>query len=151
VPGGREHRHVHADLGDDRLGGPLAHPGDGGQPVPSLGERGEHPIDVGVELGDRPLELLQVRQGQADEQRVVGTKPAPQRLAQLGKLGPQPPLGQLGQHLGSRSPATRASSIARPDPPSTSAATESSLMPASSKVFWTRWPSELWAWISRLR
>src|SRR6266496_992428 len=31
------------------------------------------------------------------------------------------------------------------------AATESSLMPASSKVFWMRWPSELWAWISRLR
>jgi hypothetical protein len=42
---------------------------------------------VRVELGDRPLELLQVRHGQADEQRVVGTKPAPQRLAELGQLG----------------------------------------------------------------
>jgi hypothetical protein len=33
VAGGGEHAHVGADLGDDRLGGPLAHPGDGGQPV----------------------------------------------------------------------------------------------------------------------
>ena len=41
--------------------------------------------------------------------------------------------------------------MARPETPSTSAATESSLMPASSKVFWTRWHSALWAWISRLR
>ena len=42
-------------------------------------------------------------------------------------------------------------SIARPEAPSTSAATESSLMPASSRVFWTRWPSAACAWISRLR
>src|SRR5215218_9139475 len=35
VAGGREHRHVGADLDNDRLRGPLAHPGDGVQPVPS--------------------------------------------------------------------------------------------------------------------
>jgi len=64
-------------VGDDGLGGPLAHPGDGGQPVPGLGERGEHPVDVGVELADRGLQLLQVGHGQADEQGVVGTKAAP--------------------------------------------------------------------------
>jgi hypothetical protein len=28
------------------------------EPIPSPGERGEHPVDVGVELGDRPLQLL---------------------------------------------------------------------------------------------
>jgi hypothetical protein len=99
VPGGREHRHVGADLGNDRLRGPLAHPGDGVQPVSSPGERGEHPVDVGIELGDRPLKLLQVRHGQADQQRMMGTKAAPQGLAQLRELGAQPPLGQLSQHL----------------------------------------------------
>jgi hypothetical protein len=151
VPGGREHRHVGADLGNDRLRGPLAHPGDGVQPVSSPGERGEHPVDVGIELGDRPLKLLQVRHGQADQQPMMGTKAAPQGLAQLRELGAQPPLGQLSQHLWSRSPATSASSIARPEAPSTSVATESSLMPASSSVFWMRWPSEAWAWMSRLR
>jgi len=41
--------------------------------------------------------LLQVRHREADQQRVVATKAAPQRLAKLGELGPQPPLGQLGQ------------------------------------------------------
>jgi hypothetical protein len=70
------------------------------EPVPGLGERGDHPVDVRVELGDRGLQLLQVRHGQADQEGMVATKPAPQRLAQLGKLGAQPALGQLGQHLG---------------------------------------------------
>jgi hypothetical protein len=41
-----------------------------------------------------------VRQRQANKERVVATKAAPQRLAQLGQLGAQPPLGQLGQDLG---------------------------------------------------
>jgi hypothetical protein len=67
------------------------------EPIPSPGERDEHLVDVGVELGDRGLQLLQVRHGQADQQRVVATKAAPQRLAKLGELGPQPALGQLGQ------------------------------------------------------
>jgi hypothetical protein len=52
------------------------------EPVPSPGERGEHPVDLGVELGDRGLQLLQVGHGQADQQRVVATKAAPQRLTQ---------------------------------------------------------------------
>jgi hypothetical protein len=62
-------------------------------------ERGDHPVDLRVEFGDRSLQLLQLLQGQADQERVVGTEPAPQGLAELGELGPQPPLGQLGQHL----------------------------------------------------
>jgi hypothetical protein len=55
---------------------------------------------VGVELGDRGLQLRQMRHGQADEQCVVVAKPASQRLAELGELAAQPALGQLGQHLG---------------------------------------------------
>jgi hypothetical protein len=93
---------------------------------------------VRVELGDRPLQLLKVRQGEADEQRVVATKPPSQRLAELGKLARSRPLASSASTWGSRSPATSASSIARPEAPSTSVATESSLMPASSKVFWMR-------------
>jgi hypothetical protein len=41
--------------------------------------------------------------------------------------------------------------MARPETPRTSAATESSLIPASSNVFWIRWHSAPWAWMSRLR
>src|SRR5215207_3231249 len=36
--------------------------------------------------------------------------------------------------------------MARPEAPTTSAATESSLIPASSRVFCTRWTSAVWAW-----
>src|SRR5215204_1830607 len=56
------------------------------------------------------------------------------------------PLANSARTWGSRSPATKASSIARPETPRTSVATESSLMPASSRVFWIRWHSALWAW-----
>jgi hypothetical protein len=56
------------------------------------------------------------------------------------------PLANSASTPGSRSPATSALSIARPDTPSTSVATESSLMPASSRVLWMRWHSALWAW-----
>jgi hypothetical protein len=83
----------------------------------------------------------EVRQGQADQQRMVATKPALQRLAQLGELGAQPALASSASIPGSRSPAIRAASIARPETPSTSVATESSLMPASSRSCWMRWPS----------
>ena len=68
-----------------------------------------------------------------------------------GSLARNLPLANSASTPGSRSPLIKAVSIARPDTPSTSVATESSLMPASSKVFWMRWPSEAWAWISRLR
>jgi hypothetical protein len=77
VPGSREHRHVHADLGDDRLRGPLPHPGDGGQLVPGPSERGDHLIDAAVQGGDGALQVLQVLKRQAHQQRVVATKAAP--------------------------------------------------------------------------
>ena len=61
-----------------------------------------------------------------------------QRLAELGQLGSQPALGQLGEDLGSFSPAMRARIIARPETPRTSVATVASFMPASSRVLWIR-------------
>jgi transposase-like protein len=38
-------------------------------------------------LSYRDVEELLAEQGQADQERVVGTKPTPQRLAQHGELG----------------------------------------------------------------
>ena len=75
--GGREHRHVHPKLGDHALGRALAHPGDGVEPIPGRSERDHQPVTLGVELGDRPFQLLKVLQGQTDEERVVGAEPAP--------------------------------------------------------------------------
>jgi hypothetical protein len=33
-------------------GCPLAYPGDGVQPIPGLGEWGDHPVDLRIKLGD---------------------------------------------------------------------------------------------------
>ena len=60
-------------------------------------------------------------------------------------------LARSARTSGSRSPATSAWSMSRPDTPNTSEATEPSLIPASSRVFWTRWHSEVCSWTSRLR
>src|SRR5215216_4027164 len=117
----------------------------------ATGERGDHLVHTGIEAGDRGLQVLQVVKRQPDQQPMMLAEAAPQGLAQLGKLLAQLALGQLGQDLGVALPATRAASIARPETPRTSAATESSLMPASSRVFWIRWHSAPWAWMSRLR
>jgi hypothetical protein len=76
VAGGGEHRHVHADLGNDALGGPLAHPGDGVEAVTGRRERGDDPVDRHVEFGDGPLQLLDVVQGQPHQQGVVGAEAA---------------------------------------------------------------------------
>ena len=104
MPGGGEPGHVDADLGDDRLGGPLADPGDGVELVTGLAERGlTHLVDLAVELAssrDGGLEVVGVVQAQPDQQGVVVPEPAPQRLAQLGDLLAQHALGQLGEHLG---------------------------------------------------
>jgi hypothetical protein len=99
MAGGGEHRHVHPDLGNDRLRSPLAHPGDGGQPVSGPSERGHHLIDAAIQRGDGALQMLQVGKGQAHQHGVMVPEAALQRLAQLGELASQPATGQLGQDL----------------------------------------------------
>ena len=95
MAGGGEHRHVGADLGNDRLRGPLAHPGDGVQPVTGHRERGHHLVHTGIQAGDGAFQVLQVVKRQPDQQRVVVAEAASQRLAQLGELLAQLALGQL--------------------------------------------------------
>jgi hypothetical protein len=77
VAGGREHRHVDPDLGDDALGRALADPGDGVQPVTGHGERGDHLVDAAVQGGDRALQVLEVVEGESDQQPVVVAEAAP--------------------------------------------------------------------------
>ena len=87
-------------VGDDGLGGALADPGDGVQPVTGHRERGDHLVDSRIQLGDGSLQVLQVGKRQPDQQPVMVAEPARQRLAQLGELLAQLALGQLRQDLG---------------------------------------------------
>jgi hypothetical protein len=68
------------------------------EPVTGHRERGDHLVDAGVQAGDGALQVLQVLQRQPHQQGVMLAEAAAQRLAQLGQLGAQLALGQLGQH-----------------------------------------------------
>ena len=72
-------------------------------------------------------------------------------LPQQGALLAQHAPGQLRQHLGVAFPADQGGEHGRARDLSTSEATESSLMPASSRVLCTRWHSAVCAWMSFLR
>jgi hypothetical protein len=151
VRSGGEHRHVHPDLGDHALGGPLGHPGDGVEAVPSLRE-GASTRSLWVSSSAIDAQVLQVRKGQAHQQGVVVPEPsAPQRLAQLGELGPQPPPGQLSQHLGVAFPGHQGGQHRPARGAQHVGGDRVQLDPGVSRVFWTRWPSAAWAWMSRLR
>lgn len=53
MPRGREPGHVDAYLADDRFSHSLVDPRSGGQTVPLVGERGDHPVDLDREPFDR--------------------------------------------------------------------------------------------------
>ena len=107
-------------------------------------------VDLGVERLDRALELLDVFEGEADEQGVMSAEAAPEGLPQLGHLAPQPALGERGEDVGvTFAGDERLAASPRPETPRMSEATEPSRMPASSRVLAIRWASELWVWMSR--
>jgi hypothetical protein len=58
-------RHVHADLGDDGSAARLPTPVMVLQPVTGCGERGDHLLQVGIEAGDRGLQVPLVDQAPA--------------------------------------------------------------------------------------
>ena len=77
VPGGGEHAHVDADLGDHHLGGAGGDAGDrGGQRDGRLPGRAQLGLDRLGELGDLLVEEVQVREDRADDQRVMGLEAA---------------------------------------------------------------------------
>ena len=75
-------------------------PGIVAEPVPDLNERGDQLVDADLEPGDGLIEVVEVGEDLAHDKRVVRPEAADQRRLQLGELGPQPPPGQLGEHLG---------------------------------------------------
>jgi hypothetical protein len=97
MPRGGKAAHVHADLGDDALGGAPVDAGDGAQPLELTPERGDHPVDLGAELGDRPVQEVDLGQDRAHQQGVVSAEATDEGLLQLGDLGAHPPAGELSE------------------------------------------------------
>jgi len=97
------------------------------RPVTGHRERGDHLVDAAVQGGDGAFQVLQVPKRQPDQQPMVVAEAAPQRLAQWGSFLRSLPLASSARTLGSRSPATKALRIARPQTPRTSVATETLL------------------------
>jgi len=146
MPGGGEDRHVGADLSDHRLSGAGGDAGDGGgQRDGRLPGRAQFGLDRLRQFGDVLIEEVQVREDRADDQRVMGLKAALQGLSERGQLLRNTPPARTS---GSVVPATSASSIARPETPRMSVATQSSLIPVSSSALRSRlasrWRSAIW-------
>ena len=97
--GVREDGHVGPDLGDDALRCALADARDRVEVVTGATERGDHPVDLGVELADRVLELLDVLEREPDGQGMMLAEAAMERLAERWQLGAQAALGERGESL----------------------------------------------------
>jgi hypothetical protein len=106
--------------------------------------RVREPVDLLVEEVD-------VREYRADPERVMGVEATLERLAQRRDLLRICARARSARISGSVVPATSASSMSRPDLPMMSAATQSSLIPASSKALCSRLTSRERSWICVLR
>ena len=71
VRGVGESGRVHADLGDQLLGGRLADPGDLIEPLDVMGERGDHVLDPGAEGLDLRGQRVDVIQHRLHQEPVV--------------------------------------------------------------------------------
>ena len=99
VGGGGELGHVDTDLGDDALGRALADTGDRVEPIAGFTERGDHPVDFTVEVGDRRFQVVDVIEDDPQHRGVMLPEPAPEGQTQRRDLLAQHPFGQLGERV----------------------------------------------------
>jgi hypothetical protein len=122
MPSGREPGHVRSQLGEQQARGDLADPGDLVQPINRPSEVGDQLLDLGVELGQVGVQLVHPGQHLGQQEGVlVGEEPT-ERLHQRAEFGAHRARASCAGDLGSRSPATSAVSMARPDTPKMSLA-----------------------------
>src|SRR6266545_6288238 len=147
----REHAHIHPDLGDEHLRRPPIHAGDRVQATHLLRKRGDDLGDVRTQRLDHFVELVEVGQQLTDEKGVMGRKRPARAWRNAGSFLRSLPRARSAKTSGSPVPRSKASSIARPETPRTSLATDANLMPASSSTFCSRLASRVCSWISALR
>jgi zinc-finger of transposase IS204/IS1001/IS1096/IS1165/Helix-turn-helix domain of transposase family ISL3 len=102
-----EDPHIYPDLCQDDLRGALVHPREGVQAREVRGERSDDVVDLPTDRGDELVQVVQMGQQLRDEKRMMGAKPAGQRLTQRRELRPQPPAGQLRERVRVGCPRSR--------------------------------------------
>ena len=115
-------------------------------------ERADLLLDGVREPVDLLVQEVDVREDRPDPERVMRVEVPGERFTQLRDLLAHLPARELGEHVRvSRARDERASSVSRPDLPITPAATQSRLIPASSRALWSRLTSRERSWICVLR
>jgi hypothetical protein len=98
MPGGREPGHVHTDLGDDDRGRRRPDPGDLVQPSGRVTERGQMPLDLFIDRGDVPVDLIDPTEHGREQEPVVRIEVTGERFLQLRDLLPHPGPCHLCEH-----------------------------------------------------
>src|ERR1700736_6964624 len=100
--------HIAPNLGDDHVRRDRAYSWNRDQPFDRGAKGLKRSLDLRLELRDRGLQLLQGFKMLAEQEPVMSGDSALQCLSQGGARGCQPLAAQLGNRLGSATPATRA-------------------------------------------
>src|SRR3954464_7518475 len=151
VPRGRELRHVGADLADDALRAAALDAGHRAHQLNRRRERADLFLDHAGELLDLLIEESTWRKIAPIHSRWWASKCPASASRRAGIFLRIWRRASSASTSGSVSPATSAWSMSRPGLPRMSAATVSSLMPASSSALWSRLTSRARSWICVLR
>jgi hypothetical protein len=92
--------HACADFRQDRCGGDALDAGNGAQQLKLLGERAQVLLDPRGQRTHRFLQVVELGQGLADQERVMVAEAPRQRLAQGRQLGAQAAPGELASAPG---------------------------------------------------
>jgi hypothetical protein len=96
--GGQEAAHVEAAFGDDDLSCAPAHARDGLEAGQRLRERGDHPVHLGVELGDRLVQNVYPIEVHPCQEAVVLVEAPDESSPKLGDLRAHAGEGHLCEH-----------------------------------------------------
>ncbi|GFP32800.1 hypothetical protein HKBW3S42_01108 [Candidatus Hakubella thermalkaliphila] len=138
---GRKAAHVHSNLSNDCLGRPLTHPGGGADSLDLFGKRGQATFHLLADPFNGFIQKVQMGENLLQHKALMGTETALQSLLALRKLLRSRPRARSATTWGSVLPESRASSMALPETPMTSVATEESLILADSRSLCKRFTS----------
>jgi hypothetical protein len=122
----------------DHLGQEAAEAGNGAQHFDGYTKRFDVAVDLLIDASHGCVQSIDLLQMQPQHEAVMGRHPAAQRRLQFRRGGVNRPSASFAKASGAVWPGIKASIMRRPERPRMSVMTDSSLMLASSSVFWIR-------------